>query len=704
MSRELLQARLALAVALLISVSAFPAAAQAPFTNQPVPAFLQIPVAFGSAAWGDYDNDGRLDLLLIGTTNVAVSPGQLEYGFVQLWHNDGNGQFHLVSIPAPGVLAGTVAWVDYDNDGYLDFMIAGEPDDASSPVVLLYHNQHDGTFTNVPIPGLVSSIVPGQFWGTPLFSWGDYDHDGRPDLAIMSSSTNPPLGLLQVWHNDGGGAFSQVPLSLTIPYGSTVQWADMDNDGWIDLVVAGAATNGGSVFPVEIFHNNFTNNAYPLFTPVTSFLLGPNASTPRTFSLAIADYNNDGLLDLVAGIGLQSGGNASASLEFNVGQNQYTNNGTMLPASFGKQFFAAGDYDNDGLPDLAEMGFSSGGFEGLLLNNGNDSFSTNALPGLPEGGQPFVTFADYDNDGRLDLITMSGASPPQLWHNQTPLTNTPPTAPTGLSAIPFTNGVQLSWNPATDAQTPSPGLSYNLRVGTVPGTDNYIAAEADLSTGWRRVVQRGVIQGTNYELTQMPPGIYFWSVQAIDSAFAGGPFAAEGAFAIPGLAITPAYSDNITASSAVLYSSVSSGGTPATGFFQWGLTTSYGNRTAAQSLGSSIGTVPFHQGIAGLQPATYYHFRAVVTNAATTVYTPDTVLYTDPAILIGDLTGSGQISASEAATVLSNYFISSGLVLTNPASLGGGNFQFGLGAISGWSFNVQASSDLTTWSNLPTSA
>jgi hypothetical protein len=54
--------------------------------------------------------------------------------------------------------------------------------------------------------------------------------------------------------------------------------------------------------------------------------------------------------------------------------------------------------------------------------------------------------------------------------------------------------------------------------------------------------------------------------------------------------------------------------------------------------------------------------------------------------------------------VLSNYFVSSGLVLTNPASLGGGNFQFGLGAISGWSFNVQASSDLTTWSNLPTSA
>jgi hypothetical protein len=77
------------------------------------------------------------------------------------------------------------------------------------------------------------------------------------------------------------------------------------------------------------------------------------------------------------------------------------------------------------------------------------------------------------------------------------------------------------------------------------------------------------------------------------------------------------------------------------------------------------------------------------------VFGPDNIFYTDPAVLIGDVNGDGQISGSEAGNIISNYFFASQVVLTNPATLGGGNFQFGL-AIPGWSFTVQASSDLVT--------
>ena len=670
---------LVLVAGFLLAVSAFRAAAQAPFTNQPVAGFLSTALAQGSAAWGDYDNDGKLDLLLIGTTN-GIYTGAI----VELWHNDGNGQFHKVLIPAPGMFGGTAAWVDYDNDGYLDFMISGSTNGGSA--VLLYHNQHDGTFTNVPLPG-ISGNSDLTHWSVPYFSWGDYDHDGRPDLAIVSTTN------VQVWHNDGGGAFSQVPVSL--PNGVTVQWADMDNDGWVDLVIGGTPSLNLNN-PVQIFHNNFTNNAYPLFTLAATITnLNDN---PATFTPAVADYNNDGLLDLVACSG-DFGGNSGDSLWRNLGANQFTNV-AVIPGETVHSIVAGGDYDNDGVPDLAELNAI---FGGLLHNDSSGNFSTNALAGLVAGNLPTVSFGDYDNDGRLDLFTADNASPPQLWHNIIPLTNTPPTAPTGLNAIPFTNGVQLSWNPATDAQTPSAGLSYNLRVGTAPGTDNYLAAEADLASGWRRVAQRGAIQGTNYRLTQMPPGIYYWSVQAIDAAFAGGPFGTEGTFAIPGIAVAPAYSDNVTASSAVVYCSANTGGTPTTGYFQWGLTASYGNTTAPQSLGAGIGTVPFHQFIGGLQPATYYHYRAVASNAVTTVYGPDNIFYTDPAVLIGDVNGDGQISGSETGNIISNYFYASQVVLTNPATLGGGNFQFGL-AIPGWDFTVQASSDLMTWSNVTTSA
>jgi hypothetical protein len=679
MNARLLRTFLVFVAGFLLTVSGFRAAAQAPFTNQPVPAFLQTPLAFGSAAWGDYDNDGKLDLLLIGTTN-NVNPYAGPQ--VELWHNDGNGQFHKVLVPAPGIFLGTAVWVDYDNDGYLDFMVAGSTDGGSPN--LLFHNQHDGTFTNVPLPGIANGFLSSR-WSVPYLSWGDYDHDGRPDLAIVSTTS------VQVWHNDGGGAFSLVPISL--PNGVTVQWADMDNDGWVDLVIGG--TPGNNLNPSQVFHNNFTNNAYPLFTLAATI---PNLNdTPFTFTPAVADYNNDGLLDLVACSG-DFGGGGGDSLWKNLGANQFTNV-AVIPGETTHTIVAAGDYDNDGVPDIAEL---SNIFGGLLHNDGSGNFSSNAIAGLVPGNDPTVSFGDYDNDGRLDLFTADNASPPQLWHNITPLTNTPPTAPAGLNAVPFTNGVQLSWNPATDAQTPSAGLSYNLRVGTAPGTDNYLAAEANLATGWRRVAQLGAIQGTNYTLTQMPPGIYYWSVQAIDAAFAGGKFGTEGTFAIPGIAITPAYCANVTASSAVFYCSAYTGGTPTTGYFEWGLTTSYGNATAPQSLGAGIGTVPFHQLLSGLQPGTYYHFRVVASNAVTVVRGVDTSFYTDPAMLLGDVNGDGVINGSEAGNIISNYFYASQVVLTNPAALGGGNFQFGL-AIPGWHFTVQASSDLVTWSNLTTS-
>jgi hypothetical protein len=176
-------------------------------------------------------------------------------------------------------------------------------------------------------------------------------------------------------------------------------------------------------------------------------------------------------------------------------------------------------------------------------------------------------------------------------------------------------------------------------------------------------------------------------------------------FSIPGLAVTTAYCDNITASSAVLYSSGTTGGTPTTGYFQWGLTTSYGNTTAPQSLGSGIGAVvPFHQGISGLEASTYYHFRAVVTNGAAAVYSPDNMFYTDPTVLIGDTNGSGTVTAAEAGMVFSNYLMSGTLVLTNPAPMGAGRFGFSLTVITGWSLPIQASSDLKSWSNLPAPA
>ena len=685
-------------ILLFAVIGAFEAAAQAPFTNVPVPFTNQASatvvltnIQYGWAAWGDYDNDGRLDLLVCGDEWVNVGGSNSYYTNVtQLWHNDGNGQFHQVAIPAPNVGYGSVAWVDYDNDGYLNFMIAGNTSGPSaSNLVQLYHNQQNGTFTNVPIPGLVPTSSYSSLPG-PFLSWADYDHDGRKDLAIIV----PGTGAVQVWHNDGGGSFSQ---TFTVPaLGSSindrtlsVQWADMASDGWVDLVMCyNNFTN------YEIWHNNYTNNALPLFGDAAQIGGVDNIrQTP-----AIADYTDDGLLDLLI---YNDTSTAGSYPDQNLGGYQFSQTGALVYAGE-LNVSIAGDYDNDGYIDVAVTGSST---NGVAHNNGNGSFTAYSIAGLAGGSGPFLAFGDYDNDGRLDLVTGSSGNPLQLWHNTTPVTNTPPTAPTGLNAVPTANGVVLSWNPASDAQTPTAGLSYNIYVGTVPGTDNYSGAEANLATGWRRVPERGPIQGTNYTMTQMLAGTYYWSVQAIDSAFAGGPFGAEGTFSIPGLAVTPAYCENITASSAVLYSTGTTGGTPTTGYFQWGLTTSYGNTTAPQSLGSKVGAVvPFHQGISGLEAPTFYHFNSVVTNGAAAVYSPDNMFYTDPTVLIGDTNGSGTITATEAGVVFSNYLQGGLMVLTNPAAMGAGKFGFTLTGITGWSLPIEASSDLMHWSNLPAPA
>jgi hypothetical protein len=141
---------------------------------------------------------------------------------------------------------------------------------------------------------------------------------------------------------------------------------------------------------------------------------------------------------------------------------------------------------------------------------------------------------DYDNDGDLDLLlagNTGGLDVLRLYRNNNVAANAAPGAPSNLAVSRVGTGVEFSWNAATDDHTPSPGLGYNLRVGTTPGGSQVVSPQSD-PTGYRRLAALGNVQsGLSARLGHLVPGTtYYWSVQSVDAAFAGSPFAAEGSF------------------------------------------------------------------------------------------------------------------------------------------------------------------------------
>ncbi len=178
------------------------------------------PVRNSSVAWGDYDNDGDLDILSTGATGSgSVS---------KIYRNDGGGSFIDINAPLPGVAGGCVSWADYDSDGDLDILLTGNS--GSAPISKIYRNEGNGAFSdiNASLPGIVSGSA----------AWGDYDNDGDLDILLTGISSAGPIA--GVYRNDSG-VFMNIPASLRVAEFSSAAWGDYDNDGDLDILLAGAS-------------------------------------------------------------------------------------------------------------------------------------------------------------------------------------------------------------------------------------------------------------------------------------------------------------------------------------------------------------------------------------------------------------------------------------------------------------------------------
>ena len=486
-------------------------------------------LAKGAAAWGDYDNDGDLDVVLTGETTTAGT-------FSSAIYKNTAGVFSLdATNTLIGVSSSSAAWGDYDSDGDLDLVLTGLTS-ASACTTLLYNNNGSGRLTSVSGSGLVN-IYNG------MAAWADIDNDGDLDMAMSGLQLAPASsfstsGTMQIFRNNGSNNFTDVSgLFPALGY-SAVAFGDYDNDGDQDLVASGY--NGTTfAYTTTLFNNN--GGAY---TASAVSLLGANNAAN-----AFSDYDGDGYLDLVIAGTI----NGNAATTANVSTALYHNNGNgtfSSVASAGglpnlcRPSFSFGDIDNDGDQDLALSGFDGANSIARIYTFTGTAY----VPffSMSGGGQyGSVSFGDYNGDNLLDVLSLgdtvatysAAAGATRIYRISGGFVNTPPTAPTGLNAS--VNGlgrVTLSWTKATDTKTPQNGLSYNIRVGTSSGASNIFSPQAS-STGFRRVPARGALQYPTIgdTIKGLAAGTYYWSVQAIDGALGGSAFGTEGSFTVASL-------------------------------------------------------------------------------------------------------------------------------------------------------------------------
>lgn len=284
-----------------------------------------------------------------------------------------------------GVVYGNADWGDYDGDGDLDVAVVGF-DPGYNQISVIYNNVN-GVFADI------GAVLTGVSDGA--CEWGDYDGDGDLDLLIAGLDASFTNRIAKIYRNDGGTAFTDIGAGLTGVDFASVDWGDYDNDGDLDLVIAGRHLFSPDFHSTVIYQNNAG-----VFTDIGASLTGVTDG-----SADWGDYDGDGDLDLLI-TGFDDTTPVS-SRHFTIYRNDgggFVDIGASLPG-FGFSSADWGDYDNDGDLDIAVMGGKSVGTDGAFIYRNNAGTFVDIGAGLPDDiEEGSIRWGDYDGDGDLDLL------------------------------------------------------------------------------------------------------------------------------------------------------------------------------------------------------------------------------------------------------------------------------------------------------------
>ncbi|MFC1679175.1 FG-GAP-like repeat-containing protein, partial [Elusimicrobiota bacterium] len=382
-------------------------------------------------AWGDFDNDGDLDLAagVEGTAN-------------RLYRNEGGGIYTSVWSSVESEETLSLDWGDYDNDGDLDLAVGNGV--GLSGTNRIYENNGDATFVSV-----WNSQDEEYSWS---ISWGDYDLDGDLDVAVGNSFVGGVTN--RVYRNDGGARFLNVWNSLEVERTPSLVWGDADGDGDLDLA---AGTEAGVN---RIYRNSGDGEFASIWSSVES---------EDTMSVAWGDFDSDGDLDLAAAN--NSGQTNRVYRNGGGGTFYYAWNSLETESTYD---VAWGDFDNDGDLDLAAVNQSNqtnrayrNDGSGALISVWNSADSENTVT---------VTWGDFNNDGDLDLSAGNAAGQPvRVYQGSFAGANNPPNKVEGLSASfmysASASTLTFKWDSGDyDNNGSTTSVYYALAAATVPMT------------------------------------------------------------------------------------------------------------------------------------------------------------------------------------------------------------------------------------------
>ena len=478
----------------------------------------------------------KLSILTICVASAIAASGEGWNEMAILARPDGNGGMTYDYDNLIQRTAFTNAlFFDYNNDGNLDLLIMGSGADWRTPrdtkFLLLYKNLgEEAGYAMQRVPDQVTGLVQAadEAWLNPI-SVGDVNGDGYTDIVTMTYRGNRCIDLYL--NNGGDGSFSHHVVDDSAMTNGAVTLGDVDNDGNLDILANGWSADS-AIKGMAIYRGSGDGT----FTKTS---VEPLWGTFEGHS-TLADINGDGTLDIImtghgdnwsrhAKIFLNTP-DADGAMQFEQVDEEKTG---LAAVNLGDILVA--DFNGDGLPDIVECG-NDGIATGVRLfyQNGDGTFSIDsAYPIVSVNTDGGINMGDWDGDGNMDIVVGGyiGSNAPEGCYS-TPLriyrntsdSNNRPEAPATVTARQVDDYIEISWSDGSDDVTPAKALRYNIFVRNETTGETYCMIPADTESGTLKV---GTDLATSisasrktWRIRPLGNGMHTIGVQTLDQSFA----------------------------------------------------------------------------------------------------------------------------------------------------------------------------------------